>query len=179
MLYLRSLITTFLALAATTSTLVYAHGAGESSSELAARNAHVAHARRSLEAYLPCELTRPDIRESGPGVDLLLDIQAFDISTCTTLPSITLDIWGCNSTAVYTGFAVEGTLGETYLRGLSPADESGVVQFTAEFPGHYNGRATHIHIVAHTNGTVLQQWHVRRWQRAAYRMGVLPAGGHF
>ncbi|KFY24367.1 hypothetical protein V491_02180, partial [Pseudogymnoascus sp. VKM F-3775] len=43
----------------------------------------------------------------------------------------------------------------TYLRGLQTTDENGVAQFTSIFPGHYSGRATHVHIEAHLDGEVL------------------------
>lgn len=39
----------------------------------------------------------------------------------------------------------ESNLDETFLRGLQKTDESGVTQIQTIFPGHYRGRATHIH----------------------------------
>lgn len=43
----------------------------------------------------------------------------------------------------------------TMLRGLQHTDSEGVAQFTTVFPGHYTGRAVHIHVIAHLNATVL------------------------
>ncbi|KAI0458922.1 Intradiol ring-cleavage dioxygenase [Xylaria acuta] len=34
-------------------------------------------------------------------------------------------------------------------------DENGVVQFVSVFPGHYSGRTNHMHVVFHTDATVL------------------------
>jgi hypothetical protein len=42
----------------------------------------------------------------------------------------------------------------TFLRGLQHTDSSGVAQFTTVFPGHYTGRTSHIHVLAHLNGAV-------------------------
>lgn len=33
----------------------------------------------------------------------------------------------------------------TTLRGVQPTDDHGVASFDSLFPGHYQGRATHIH----------------------------------
>ncbi|KAL7266480.1 hypothetical protein RUND412_010972, partial [Rhizina undulata] len=116
--------------------------------------------------YLSGELIRDDIRESEPGIDLLLDVQVFDVNTCEVLPDIMLDFWNCNSTGVYSGFEAENTLGETQLRGLVASDSDGIVQLTTIFPGHYSGRATHLHIVAHYGGTVLEN--------GTYTSGTVP-----
>lgn len=37
------------------------------------------------------ELIRSDVRETQPSVDLLLDVQVFDVKTCKVLPNIYLD----------------------------------------------------------------------------------------
>lgn len=72
-----------------------------------------------------------------------------------------IDIWSCNSTGAYSGVSAagQGGLASTYLRGVQPTDSDGVVRFDTVFPGHYEGRASHQHIIAHvgaqllTNGT--------------------------
>lgn len=33
----------------------------------------------------------------------------------------------------------------TALRGVQPTDSNGIAAFDSLFPGHYDGRATHIH----------------------------------
>lgn len=73
------------------------------------------------------------------------------------------DLWNCNSTGVYSGLVADGNgnsadltnYNSTYLRGIQKADESGVVTFETLFPGHYDGRTTHHHMIAHLNATVL------------------------
>lgn len=62
------------------------------------------------------------------------------------------DIWSANSTGVYGGVQSQGNgnyadtsnLDLTDLRGIQQADDDGVVQFSTIFPGHYDGRTTHI-----------------------------------
>lgn len=104
------------------------------------------------------ELIREDITEDQEGVALHLDIQVIDVNTCEPVPSVYLELWHCNSTGVYSGIVAsgngdssdEGNLDNTFLRGISQADDSGVVQFDTLFPGHYTSRATHIHVMTHT-----------------------------
>jgi hypothetical protein len=43
----------------------------------------------------------------------------------------------------------------TYLRGIQQTDRDGVVEFETIFPGHYDGRATHTHLLTHLNATLL------------------------
>ena len=109
------------------------------------------------------EYVRSDIRDSEPGVEVILDLQFIDISTCLPIVDLTADIWHCNSTGVYAGVVAQGNgdstdasnINATYLRGLQATDDNGVAQFTSIFPGHYSGRATHVHVEAHLNGEVL------------------------
>lgn len=68
----------------------------------------------------------------------------------------------CNSTGVYSGVVANGNgdgddsnLDNTALRGIQPTDSDGVAGFDTIFPGHYSGRATHIHVVTHIGSTVL------------------------
>lgn len=46
------------------------------------------------------------------------------------------------------------TQDSTFLRGIQKTDEDGVAQWLSIFPGHYTGRTTHVHIMAHQDGTV-------------------------
>jgi hypothetical protein len=83
------------------------------------------------------------------------------MATCDPVPDAVIEIWHCNSTGVYSGIVASGNgdssdtsnINATFLRGLQPTDSSGVAQFTTLFPGHYTSRATHIHVLAHFNGT--------------------------
>lgn len=49
----------------------------------------------------------------------------------------------------------DGGWNSTFLRGIQATDEDGVASFETIFPGHYKGRATHTHLLAHSNVTVL------------------------
>lgn len=46
-------------------------------------------------------------------------------------------------------------LDKRFLRGIQQTDAEGVAQFKSVFPGHYDGRATHVHVVAHVGASVL------------------------
>lgn len=108
------------------------------------------------------ELMREDITEDGEGVPLTLDIQIIDVNTCEPVPEAFLEIWHCNSTGVYSGVVANGNgnsedetnLDNTFLRGIQQSDEDGVVTFQTLFPGHYTGRATHIHVMTSQDATV-------------------------
>ncbi|GAB7330511.1 hypothetical protein MBLNU13_g02110t1 [Cladosporium sp. NU13] len=121
--------------------------------------------------YVDGELIRSDISEDQVGVPLYLDIQLVDTANCLPVPAVFMDIWHCNSTGVYSGVTAKSNgngndtsnLEATFLRGIQQTDINGVAQFESIFPGHYTGRATHIHVLAHntndttvrTNGTLL------------------------
>lgn len=117
---------------------------------------------------MPCtdvtgEYVRNDIAETQEGVSVVVDGQFIDITTCEPITDLYWDLWHANSTGVYGGVIGNGNgnsadtsnLNNTFLRGLQPTDSDGVAQFTSIFPGHYAGRATHMHVVTHIGGTVL------------------------
>lgn len=107
------------------------------------------------------EYIRKDVTEDQPGVDILLDYQVIDVDTCEPVPNVYVEIWHCNSTGVYSGVVAQGNgdssdgtnLNATFLRGIQQTDKDGVAQFQSVFPGHYTGRATHIHVMVHANAT--------------------------
>ncbi|KAJ5092468.1 hypothetical protein NUU61_007338 [Penicillium alfredii] len=107
--------------------------------------------------YVSGELIRENVVESQEGVPLYMDIQLINTKTCEPLPDIFMDFWHCNSTGVYSGVVANGNgnsddeknLDSTFLRGVQPSDRDGVVHFESIFPGHYTGRATHIHVLTH------------------------------
>ncbi|ROT37752.1 aromatic compound dioxygenase [Sodiomyces alkalinus F11] len=112
--------------------------------------------------YVGGEYVRTDVVEDQPGVGLVLDYQVIDVETCDPIPDVYLEIWHCNATGVYSGVVAfgngdlsdEDNINQTWLRGIQPTDEDGVAQFETIFPGHYAGRATHIHLLVHTNATL-------------------------
>jgi hypothetical protein len=85
-----------------------------------------------------------------------------DINTCEPVPQAYLELWHCNSTGVYSGIVANGNgdstdatnLDASWLRGVQQSDEEGAVVFQTVFPGHYTGRATHIHVLSHNNATL-------------------------
>ncbi|KUL90206.1 hypothetical protein ZTR_02134 [Talaromyces verruculosus] len=113
--------------------------------------------------YVLGEYVRSDLREDQPGVDVTFDAQFIDVETCEPVTDVWFDIWNCNSTGVYSGVVSNGNgdtadtsnINATFLRGIQKTDDDGVVQFQTIFPGHYSGRTTHHHVVAHV-GNVTQ-----------------------
>eukprot|EP00029_Vermamoeba_vermiformis_P009119 TRINITY_DN4444_c0_g1_i1.p1 TRINITY_DN4444_c0_g1~~TRINITY_DN4444_c0_g1_i1.p1 ORF type:complete len:294 (+),score=15.12 TRINITY_DN4444_c0_g1_i1:30-911(+) len=104
--------------------------------------------------YAESMLVRQDITEGNDGVPLILNITVTDTNTCKPIVGAAVDIWHCNSLGVYSAFAVQGTQGETYLRGIQFTDNNGVASFKTIYPGWYPGRVTHIHVKVHINSTL-------------------------
>ncbi|MDD2867615.1 intradiol ring-cleavage dioxygenase [Neomegalonema sp.] len=100
--------------------------------------------------YIDPKLLRADIREDRPGIPLKLAMQIVDAS-CRPLPGARVDIWHCDASGDYSGYAKQGsdgvtdTSGQTFLRGTLIADARGVADFVTIYPGWYRGRTTHIH----------------------------------
>lgn len=109
------------------------------------------------------ELIRPNITDGEPGIPLILDGEFIDVHTCEPVEDIFWEIWSCNATGSYSGVQNFGhhpnednsNLNKTYLRGIQRTDKDGAAQFTTVFPGHYPGRATHLHVLAHVGATLL------------------------
>ncbi|KAF7932255.1 hypothetical protein BELL_0282g00050 [Botrytis elliptica] len=114
--------------------------------------------------YVSGEYVRADIVEEQEGVDLILDTQVIDMSTCDPVTNAFVEIWHCNSTGVYSGIVAStngnaadtANINATFLRGLQPTDSEGVAQFQTLFPGHYTSRSNHIHVLVHFNGTTYE-----------------------
>ncbi|KAK6081672.1 hypothetical protein SCUP515_02919 [Seiridium cupressi] len=102
------------------------------------------------------EHIRSNVVENVQGVPMHLELQFIDVNTCKPA-SVLIDIWSCDSQDAYSGVSAagEGGLGTTYLRSVQPTDADGVVNFDTLFPGHYQGRATHQHIIGHVGSKVL------------------------
>jgi protocatechuate 3,4-dioxygenase beta subunit len=99
-------------------------------------------------------LFRSDVRSDPStgivqaGLPLLLAINVSQINadeSVTPLPGAYVDIWHCNALGLYSDMAIEGTLGEQFLRGYQMTDAHGNVRFTTIYPGWYTGRTPHIH----------------------------------
>ncbi|TEA21741.1 Catechol 1,2-dioxygenase 1 [Colletotrichum sidae] len=112
--------------------------------------------------YVSGEYVRRNIIEDQEGVDIVLDYQVIDVDTCEPVPDVYLEMWHCNSTGVYSGIVSSGNgdssdetnIDKTWLRGIQQTDADGVAQFESIFPGHYTSRATHIHLMVHSNATL-------------------------
>ncbi|ETS87784.1 hypothetical protein PFICI_01612 [Pestalotiopsis fici W106-1] len=105
--------------------------------------------------YVTGEYVRKNIVEYQTGVPITLDYQVINVDTCEPVSDVYVEIWHCNATGVYSGVdSPQGGLDSTWLRGIQLTDDDGVAQFDSVFPGHYTGRATHIHVLVHHNATI-------------------------
>ncbi|KAF2690896.1 aromatic compound dioxygenase [Lentithecium fluviatile CBS 122367] len=105
--------------------------------------------------YVLGEYVRKDVKEDEPGVDMYLEVQYIDVETCEPVQGLFVDIWNCNATGTYSGVeSGQGGLDSTFLRGIQETDEDGVVAYETIFPGHYDGRATHTHLLTKSNATL-------------------------
>jgi len=112
--------------------------------------------------YVNNELVRTDLRESQTGVTLLLDLGVMDTTSCTPMNNAFVEIWAANALGDYSAYAsinsFDGKV--SWLRGGYFTDTNGIVELTTIYPGHYTGRAPHIHIMVHkdwvqsSNGTL-------------------------
>ena len=98
---------------------------------------------------------RRDIREGRPGTRLEVATTVVDVSTCKPIRGAAVDVWHCDAGGTYSGFAQEGTEGETFMRGIQRTDRKGVARFTTIYPGWYSGRTVHIHVQVSAGGNVL------------------------
>jgi len=99
--------------------------------------------------YVAVDRVRADIVEDEVGLPLTLSITIINSQTCKPIKGAAVDIWQANAAGVYSDESSEGTLGQTYLRGVLFTDQHGQVTFRTIYPGHYTGRTTHIHAKVH------------------------------
>ena len=103
---------------------------------------------------------KSNFREDKDGVPLYLDITVINSNTCTELSNAGVEIWHCDASGIYSHYeeASENvqnpqTDDTTYLRGVQLTNETGIASFLSIYPGWYEGRALHIHLKVHQNGT--------------------------
>jgi protocatechuate 3,4-dioxygenase beta subunit len=102
--------------------------------------------------YVALERIRKDITEGRPGVPLTLKIRVVDVKRCAPIHAAAVDIWHCDAGGLYSDEASNGTSGQTYLRGVQLTNKKGYATLKTIYPGHYAGRATHIHLKVHLGG---------------------------
>lgn len=110
------------------------------------------------------EYNRQDIVDDEPGVVNYMHAQFIDVNTCEPIPELWWDVWNCNSTGIYSGVQDDSNgngddasnLDNMALRGLQKTDENGIASFRSIFPGHYSGRATHVHVVGVVNASLVR-----------------------
>jgi protocatechuate 3,4-dioxygenase beta subunit len=91
---------------------------------------------------------------SKPGVPLTLDLSVADATSCTAIPDASVEIWHADAGGNYSGFNATAD-NTTFLRGVQIADADGNVTFDTLYPGWYEGRATHIHLMVLVGGNVV------------------------
>jgi protocatechuate 3,4-dioxygenase beta subunit len=103
--------------------------------------------------YVDLGKVRADVVDGQAGVPLDLRIRVIDHTRCVPVANAAVDIWQCNALGVYSDEESEGTVGAEYLRGIQFTDADGYAELRSVYPGHYQGRATHIHVKVHIGGT--------------------------
>lgn len=101
--------------------------------------------------YVALEKIRKNIALGRKGVPLDLRLAVVDPSG-KPVTNAACDIWQCDATGVYSDESSESTVGQTWLRGVQFTNAHGVAEFTTIYPGHYQGRTTHIHVKVHVGG---------------------------
>ncbi len=95
--------------------------------------------------YQGIALLRQDLSEMQLGLRMTLMFRVVRASDCSPVAGAFVDVWHNNASGTYSGFAVQGTAGETWLRGVQITDARGFVRFETLYPGWYPGRTTHLH----------------------------------
>lgn len=104
--------------------------------------------------YIRNERIRTDLRETQPGVSLVLDIGLINSRTCKPYPNAFIELWAANATGFYGGYPTgqpTHVKTESFLRGGYFTDANGIVELTTIYPGYYTGRTAHIHAMVHNN----------------------------
>ena len=104
--------------------------------------------------YVPNEKLRRNITEGKAGVPLELRLTVVDASKCKPIKSAAVDIWHADAGGVYSG-AIANNAGTNFLRGIQRTDRNGLALFESIYPGWYQGRAVHIHVMVHVGGNIV------------------------
>ena len=97
------------------------------------------------------DFVRSDIREGKAGTPLALSIRVVNVSNgCAAIAGAQVEIWHVDAAGNYSQYGSQAA--QTFLRGIQTTDAGGLVTFTTNYPGWYQGRATHIHAEVTING---------------------------
>jgi protocatechuate 3,4-dioxygenase beta subunit len=125
------------------------------------------------------DLFRQDIRgrynpDAEPGTEMNLHLRVLTAGSeqcgATPLSGVEVYVWHCDAQGFYSGFGNPGdqTPDQPYrfrpgpndlknntrfLRGIGVSDANGVVSFRSIFPGWYNGRDVHVHMMVLKRGS--------------------------
>jgi protocatechuate 3,4-dioxygenase beta subunit len=102
--------------------------------------------------YLDINKVRSDITEGRPGTSLALSLKVVSATTCKPISEAAVDIWHTDAAGSYSG--VQGVAG-IFMRGTQRSDSNGLVEFKTVYPGWYNGRTVHIHVMVHVGGNAV------------------------
>jgi protocatechuate 3,4-dioxygenase beta subunit len=102
--------------------------------------------------YVAVDRVRADIIGAQKGIPFRLEVHVINSRTCKPLTNAAVDVWHCNAAGLYSDKSSQGTIGQTWLRGVQFTDAHGLAVFHSVYPGHYNGRTTHVHVKVHTAG---------------------------
>ena len=122
--------------------------------------------------YVALDRIRKDITEGRPGVPLTLKLRVVDVKKCAPIHAAAVDIWHCDAGGLYSDESSNGTAGQTYLRGVQLTNKKGYATIRTVYPGHYTGRATHIHLKVHIGGKG-EKRHAARRPRLPHRAALL------
>jgi protocatechuate 3,4-dioxygenase beta subunit len=98
--------------------------------------------------YFDADKIRSDIRDGHEGAELQLALRVRD-SECRPLANAVVDLWHCDAGGSYSGED------DPFLRGAQVTNKDGIAEFTTIYPGWYQGRTVHIHVMVHIGGNVV------------------------
>lgn len=108
-------------------------------------------------------LHRVDLRDPGhEGLEFRLHFRVLDADAdCAPIPGLKIYIWHTDALGFYSGFNDQNPNqqyfgagarvpdnNDRFCRGYQVTDADGIVHFTSIFPGWYEGRPVHVHVIA-------------------------------
>jgi protocatechuate 3,4-dioxygenase beta subunit len=103
--------------------------------------------------YVAGAKTRRNITEGRSGTPLTLRTTVVDASTCKPIAGASVDVWHADAAGAYSGVGAD--VGKTFMRGIQKTAKSGLALFKTVYPGWYQGRTVHIHVIVHVGGNIV------------------------